>query len=116
MNRLILLSIVFILLGLSVSYAGERGFRLYASQTSGEYTYGEENAAVIIRWKNDMQCTYIVPSAGTWYFVLTAYNDYGESDPAAELSHVFEGGEEVTFGWRRQKWNGALLKAAGVVK
>jgi len=73
------------------SYTGTATeFRLYRSDTSGQYTYGTSSANYIAsfspitrRSADDMK----VPS-GTWYWVLTAYDSAtrSESGPSNEVT------------------------------
>ena len=77
------------------------GYRLYASDTSGQYTYGEENAYdIVILTRENGEITdhptqtqvYTIDTPGTYYFVLTAYDTENlESDPSIEQVLVVEG-------------------------
>ena len=95
----------------SLSLADSREFRLYASQTSGSYTYGSDYAVATLAWPTStFEITYTIPSAGTWYFVLTAYRENApESDPSNEVSGTFSEDEQVTFrfdGYHGYRWAG----------
>jgi hypothetical protein len=99
---------------------GSFGFRLYMSSESGVYTYGSAYAIAKTAQKSDTEITYVVPSAGTWYWVLTAYANSSESGPSDELSYTTTSpNTEITFGWGRQKWaltHATTLKVNGVTK
>lgn len=104
-----------VILGLAVlpAQAGQRGFRLYRSSTSGMYTYGATEAvASTTRWKRTL--TYNNPDAGTWYFVVTAWAEastyYGgsyeyESEPSNEVIAMLAAGETITFAWDEFSWS-----------
>ena len=70
------------------------GYRIYASNTSGVFVYGEESSNLIHEelcngGDNSLECTRYSTdqmAIGTWYFVITAFDLAGnESDPAPEL-------------------------------
>ena len=58
------------------------GFMLYKSKVSGQYTYGQENAVAIIPNGTHQA---IIEDPGSYYWVVTAYNDDGESLPSNEV-------------------------------
>jgi len=62
------------------------GYRLYQSQTTGVYTYGDGNqVATILAGTETVQITSIAD--GTYFWVLTAYdNDGNESGPSNEVT------------------------------
>lgn len=62
------------------------GYRLYQSQTSGVYTFGDGNqVATILTGTETVQIINI--SDGTYFWVLTAYdNDGNESGPSNEVT------------------------------
>ena len=92
----------FLFFGPAASIGADRGFRLYASQTPGDYTFGAEHAVSTRSWPtNTFEITYTVPSAGTWYFVLTAYRGAVESSASVEVNDTFDENEEVTLAWRK---------------
>jgi len=66
------------------------GYRLYQSQTSGVYTYGDGNqVATILVGTETVQITNI--SDGTYFWVLTAYdNDGNESVPSNEVTAALD--------------------------
>ncbi len=65
------------------------GYRLYQSNVPEQYTYGPGNEVAEIPSGTET-VTITVPD-GTWYWVLTAYNDAGESDPSDEVSKSVSG-------------------------
>lgn len=89
-------------------YAGQRGFRLYKSDTSGSYTYGSGYAvASSTRWERML--SYENPTQGTWYFVLTAWHTglggTYESGPSNEVSADLDASESVLFVWDEYFWS-----------
>ena len=90
--------IILILLFTAPAYARDIGFRLFKSATSETYEYGEENA-VATAPRRATTLTYTNPTAGTWYFVLRAYNNAGESADSNEVTDTFESSEVITFEW-----------------
>jgi len=66
------------------------GYRLYQSQTSGVYTYGDGNqVATILTGTETVQITSIAD--GTYFWVLTAYdNDGNESGPSNEVTAALD--------------------------
>ena len=62
------------------------GYRLYQSQTSGAYTFGDGNqVASILAGTETVQITDVAD--GTYFWVLTAYDDGGnESLPSNEVT------------------------------
>lgn len=101
MKRIILAILLgfLLLLGVSSSWGGQvifewdpnteedlAGYRLYQSTTSGEYTFGEENAIGDIPAGTE---TFTLQSGedGTFYWVATAYDTAGnESGPSNEVT------------------------------
>lgn len=71
------------------------GYRLYQTDTSGEYTLGEGNAVAIIPSGTNTVTITDVPD-GEWWWVLTAY-DLGnlESGPSNEVTDVLDTAPEV---------------------
>jgi hypothetical protein len=66
------------------------GYRLYQSSISGKYTFGSGNEVSTV--SSDKTTTSIVVSKGTWYWVITAFNNDGlESDPSNEVSYTVKG-------------------------
>lgn len=62
------------------------GYRLYRSNTSGVYTFGEINAVAIFGAVATTGTETDVPD-GTWYWVLTAFDTEGnESGPSNEVT------------------------------
>jgi hypothetical protein len=65
------------------------GYRLYESQTSGQYTYGPGNAVKDIA--AGTETVNIVKGDGTYYWVLTAYDTSGnESGPSNEVTYTVD--------------------------
>lgn len=77
------------------------GYRLYASDASGQYIYGEENTYDIVRLTRvngeitdhpTQTQVYTIDTPGTYYFVLTAYDTENlESDPSVEQVVIVDG-------------------------
>lgn len=66
------------------------GYRLYQSDTSGVYTYGDGNQVETIPAGTETVTLYGVPD-GTWYWVLTAYDTSGnESGPSNEVTDTLD--------------------------
>jgi len=66
------------------------GYRCYISMTSGEYTYGEENAYSLYGLVSESP-PHSISTPGTYFFVLTAYDTEGfESNPSNELYLIVE--------------------------
>lgn len=88
-----------VIIGVTNSQAGEvvfewepnseedlAGYRLYQSTTSGEYTYGVENAVGIITAGKET-FTIVLNVDGEFWWVLTAYDTAGnESGPSNEVT------------------------------
>lgn len=66
------------------------GYRLYQSQTSGQYTFGDGNqVATIAAGTETVTITNVTD--GTYYWVLTAYDDNGnESGPSNEVTDTLD--------------------------
>lgn len=62
------------------------GYRLYQSDTAGQYEFGSEFAITTIP-KGSVTTTLKDIPEGIWFFVVTAYDDSGnESVPSNEVS------------------------------
>lgn len=61
------------------------GYRLYQSDTSGVYNYGDGNQVATISAGTEKVAIY-TSATGTEYWTVTAYNSEGESDPSNEVS------------------------------
>lgn len=62
------------------------GYRIYTSQTPGQYTYGHDNAAAEVT-KENLTATVEGLNDGTVYFVATAFDAKGnESGPSNEVN------------------------------
>lgn len=61
--------------------ATETGFNLYMGFASGQET-NQTNVGNVTTW------TVQVTSGVTYFFVVTAYNDAGESPPSNEISYT----------------------------
>ena len=62
------------------------GYRLYQSDVSGQYTYGEGNEIACAPVGIEA-VVYDIPCGTDWYFVLTAYDETGnESGPSNEVT------------------------------
>jgi hypothetical protein len=98
--RLVLVAWLFIWAALGPQTADARGcgFRLYRSAVSGSYTFGAEHCVATARRK-ETTLTYVNPTAGTWYFVLTAFNVEAESTPSEQVSATLGDNQTVTFAW-----------------
>ena len=104
MKRLFLFLVVFLLVGgshIDIAFAGSAtlswdapttnadgsqpavvtGYRVYSSTLSGQYVSGVDVGNVVNTVMEGL-------SAGTWYFVVTAYNASGESSYSNEVSKV----------------------------
>lgn len=64
-------------------------YRLYQSDTSGQYTYGSDHAVGIAYPGGEIISLSDVPD-GTWYWVLTAVNSKGESGPSNEVTATLD--------------------------
>ena len=65
------------------------GYRLYQSQISGQYTFGDGNQVTTIPTGIET-VTIINISDGTYFWVLTAYDvDGNESGPSNEVTAIF---------------------------
>jgi len=66
------------------------GYRLYQSTASGEYAFGDGQQVATIPAGTETGTLDNVPD-GTYYWVLTAYDDQGnESDPSNEVTEVLD--------------------------
>ena len=68
------------------SEADLAGYRLYQSQTSGAYIYGDGNQVATILTGTET-LTFTAIADGTYFWVLTAYDEDGnESGPSNEVT------------------------------
>ena len=58
---------------------GASGYKLHYGQESGDYSKSVDVGNVTTYTVSDL-------TAGGWYFVASAYNDYGESDYSNEIT------------------------------
>lgn len=65
------------------------GYMVYQSSISGQYTYGESNAVAIVLSPTTTVTLYNVPE-GTWYWIVTAYNSFGEDGASNEVTNYEE--------------------------
>lgn len=65
------------------------GYRVYVAPTPGGHVFGEANAVAVIPSGTEI-VTILDVVDGLQYWVLTAYNAYGESSPSNELSILID--------------------------
>lgn len=66
------------------------GYRLYQSAVSGDYVFGEVNS-VKITLAGTETCTLSNVLDGEWFWVLTAYDNYGnESGRSNEVTKILD--------------------------
>ena len=66
------------------------GYRLYQSDTSGKYSYGEDHA-IATAPAGEETVTVNDVEDGTWFWVLTAYDTSGnESGPSNEVTKTID--------------------------
>jgi len=66
------------------------GYRLYQTTTTGEYTFGSDNAVAIIPVGTETVTLENVPD-GTYFWVLTAYDiTFNESDRSNEVGATLD--------------------------
>lgn len=64
------------------------GYRIYMSNISGDYTFGEGNELLNVLVP-DTQGT-VTLSDGSYYFVITAYDEFNEALPSNEVPLVLD--------------------------
>lgn len=66
------------------------GYRLYQSDTTGQYTYGADHAIATITARTEA-VTVTDIADGTWYWVLTAFDtSENESGPSNEVTKTID--------------------------
>ena len=66
------------------------GYRLYQSDTAGQYTFGAEHAIATVPAGTET-ATVADVADGTWFWVLTAHDTSGnESEPSNEVTKTID--------------------------